>query len=61
MRSMAFEEGKQRTVHSGGFESEFEELVSIGRHIRSIEVMSCFLEILLACARWRNDAAGSKC
>ena len=55
---------KLQTVHSGGFESEFEQLVSIGRHIGSIEVTNSPLGALLACARWRNDecvlVAGSK-
>ena len=39
---------KQQTVNSGGFEAKFKELVSIGRHIHSIEFIRSSFETLLA-------------
>jgi len=53
---MGSEEGNNRqTVNSGGFEAEFKELVSIGRHAHSIEITRCSLGTLLASEGWNSD------
>lgn len=53
---MGSEKGNNRqTVNSGGFEAEFKELVSIGRHIHSIEITRCSFGTLLASEGWNSD------
>lgn len=49
------ERNNRQTVNSGSFEAEFEELVSIGRHVRSIYIIRYSLETLLASAGWKRD------
>lgn len=62
---MGSEEGNNRqTIYSRSFETEFEELVSIGRHVHSIEITRFSLRTLLASEGWISDGrvslAGSK-
>lgn len=57
---MGSEEGNNRqTIYSRGFEAEFEELVSIGRHVHSIEITRFSLGYLLASKGWNSDGCVS--